>query len=667
MYNKGFPVAKFTYNDQSGAQTNLFTPDSDGLCVPFFFTLAERGEPGKIYFGGAKELFPILGEETFRPGSAYWNSASKFLGTAMAGQGVNVMRLVDPDATTASLALFVRMRAVNITQYQLDSSGKRVKDKNGNYIVLTSSPGVPITEPGYRAEWFVRSLVTDPLNPQNDETFDTLVSVNSTDEGGAYYEFPVLGFKMKWPGAAGNRMGFRLYSSNLQDSNLYNSIASVLYRFVPMQLPTAISTTASPITNLYGSDAIDFSFKDTAIYNRTAYEYAFSKQIENQYVNQNTGESVLPYEIHIYSNYVEEAGQLVLDKSSELTNTSPYQIDLISGKDINGNFYRHFEVSTGSALVVNASVVNYCTAGSDGVTTFTKLDTLVKEWLLGDNHGEFTNLYQHPMTHFYDPGFTMDTKMALFNMLDLRDNFKIDVSTQDITLPLNTQAEDLSTGQALAFAAQLHPESSITGVGSHRVGVYAHAGRLVGSDSYTDIVPFTYNRLVQRRDLDGGLYVKGSSAGLPNSQVTLFQKPNWTADDDYIRSLAWAGAINVVMHASRTVFFYPSLRTVYNNDTSLLSDDEISDRILYGFKIARRVWATYSGVRRSGQKLFSTIKQEIDREMSAAFGTDDVTVTSTVFQTAEDSNLGYSISINLNFRGNPSIREFNFNVNVVRA
>jgi hypothetical protein len=295
------------------------------------------------------------------------------------------------------------------------------------------------------------------------------------------------------------------------------------------------------------------------------------------------------------------------------------------------------------------------------------LETLIQGWLSGSDHGEFTHLQAHPMTHFSDPGFSHATKQLLFNMLDLRDNFKLDMSTQDVSLAPNTQAQDLSAGQALAIRAQMHPQSTITGVGCYRVGVYAHAGILVNGGAYSGLTPFNYNRLIQRRDLAGGQYIKGSAGGLPNSQVTEFYKPNWVADDDKIRALAWSKSINVVSHASRTEVHYADLRTVYTNDTSLFSNDEISDNVIYMYKIARRIWAKYSGRREPKAKLYALIERDINEACSNAFSIDNIVVVSKVYQTAADANLGYAVTVNLDIQGDFPFRQANFDVVVSRS
>ena len=742
MYNAGFPTYTFSWQDKSGASSStLYSADTDGLCVPFFIGLAERGTPGAINFGAAAQLQPIYGVSTFTAGSAYYGPSTMFADAAMSIQGIEYMRLVDPLANTANLGLFCSTVDGQIVQYQVDSSGARTIDGEGDYIPLLQSDGTTtLTAPGVIVTWSVRPLTSE-------ETFDTLATVTQSTpgtgggatatavvtggavtgitpgaaggqylvapivtltggggtgavvtteinssgvvtgytivSGGTGYTsapsvvvtpaaiqtkiYPILGLEVSSPGIYGNRQGFMLYSTGTAGATVAQNINSALYRFAPMALALANSTTATAIQDLYGSSYNDVSFKSSAVYSGTTTNYAFDYVLGYNYTNSSTGVSTLPYNIKTYGANIGLIGADVIAATSSLAGTDPYLIDLISGQDLDGNYYDRLEVNPASDLVVSSSAIQYCKGGTDGDTSDAKLQEMIQTWISSGNLGEFPNLSQHPMTHMSDPGWTMNTKLAVINLLDARDNLKIDLSTQDVSLPVNTQAQDISAGVTLMTQAQLHPESTLNAVGCCRVSIYAHAGKLVGGSNYTGLVPYTFDRMVKRGMYDGGTYIKGSTAGLPNSQVTVFQKPNWVADNDTVRALSWADRLNVVQHATRTVVFYPSLRTVYANDTSLLSDDEITDRIMYMFKICRTVWAIFAGRREDPTKLFPQIEAEISNRIKLAFGNDNLSVVPTVSQTAADANLGYAITVNLAVTGNMPIRQMNFDVVVARA
>jgi hypothetical protein len=662
MYNSGYPTTNFEWRDDSGASTAvLFAAPTEGLNVPFFFLMAERGVPGEIYYGGGAQMTRFLGADTFATTSPYYNTATLFAQAAMGGQGINAMRMVDPAAKTATYGLFLAVTAKDVVQYQKNSDGSYILDSGGSPKPELKVDGVtPVTEPGLVLKWIARPLA-------NGEVFDALVKTTATNAGVTTTTYPIIAGDLFSQGTYGNRQGYRLYASPARGSTAAREIKSMLYRFVPIELPTSVSTTAQPIVDAFGSPFNDISFKSNAIYTGTGYNYGFNYALNNNYVTQDTGDSLLPYSMHVYGENIGIIGAAALAVSPELTDVDAYEIDLINGVDAELVHYDHIQIDPASSTVVNESVVNYAAGGTDGDTSFAKLESLVKDWLQGNDHGEFTHLQQHPMTHFSDPGFSMTTKPLLLTMLGLRDNFKVDLSTQDISLRPNTKAEDLAAAQTLLFRSQMYPESVINGVGCTRVGIYAHVGNLVVGSGYDKPVPYTYNRLIQRRNLDGGTYIKGSSGGLPNSEVTVFRKSNWVADDVNSQALAWSSCVNVVRHASRTRVFYPSLRTVYPNDTSLLSDDEVSDRILYMFKICRQVWAEYAGNRQPGKTLYPRIQNDINQRCAAAFSNDSINVNATVGQTARDANLGSQVTINLAITGTNPLRTMNFNVNVARV
>jgi hypothetical protein len=662
MFNTGVPTSKYTLNDASGASTAVLLANPvNGLCVPFAFTLAERGVPNKMIFGAAAELNKAFGASTFDESSPYFNASTKMLGIAMAGGGVEAMRLVDPAAQVATFGLFLTVTNVSLTQYVKDASGGRVVDDNGDYIAQTFAGGTqPIVQPGVSLKWSVRQLAAN-------ETFDTLVPTTVQVAGINITTYPILAGEMSWQGKAGNRQGFKLASTGTDNSTLVQALGSAMYRFTPIELPTNLSTTASAIPDLLGNVFNDISFKDQAIYAATNTNYAFNYVIGNNYIDQVSGGESLPYQLHVYGKNVGIVAGLAQAVSPELAALDPYQIDLIAGTNFEGNLYDHIAIDPDSNTVVGNDVINYAQGGTDGDTSWAKFDSMVASWLAGDDHGDFLNLVGHPVTHFSDPGFSMPTKMLLLNMLDLRDDILIDIATQDIALKANTKAQDLSAGQAIMFRALLHPENVVTGVPCCRVSIYAHAAPLIGGSPTGGIVPFTLNPMVQRRDLDSGTYIKGSAGGRPNSEVTLFRTPNWVADDLASQQLSWASAINTVRHADRVVLHYPSQRTVYSNDTSLLSDCEVANRITYIRKLCRTIWSVYAGVRQPVKEIYPKIQKDIEDTLAKAFGSDNLKVKATVFQTAQDANLGYAVSINLAVTGNMAIRTFNFDVNVYRA
>jgi hypothetical protein len=660
MYNNGLPIANYEVQDLSGASAAaLATAPDNGLYVPFQFIMAERGVPGKIYFGAAAELTPRLGAQTFVSSSKYFNNATLFLNRAMSTAGCCVMRLADAAAAYSTLGVFLEVTSVDVPQYQKDAQGNRLLDVDGNFVPLLNA-GTPVTEPGIHVKWVVRVLTAQ-------ESYRGLTVATVTNGSVTTTTYPVFGLRMYWPGGAGNRQGFSLSSTKTLLSAVANDVKSVIYRFAPRALATDVSTTSGAIVDRLGNSYTDFSFKQRAVYSRTNTNYALGYALRTNYVDTANGyEPLLPYDLVTYGANIATVGAAVIAASPELAGTDPYMIDLISGQDLDGLYYDHLEVDATAASVVSDSVVQYAKGGSDGDTSFAKLQELIRDFFNGTDHGEFTYLLKHPFTHYADPGFSIETKYAMMGAVGLRRNLKVDVSTQDTSLPLNTAAQDLSAGQALQSRALLYPDSVLNGVPCHRIGVYAHAGYLTIDDPYVDIVPFTLARQEQRCQYDSGQRITGSAGGLDNGRISIFQAPNWSADDPAQRLLFWESAINTVIYGNRTDFFNPSARTVYNNDTSLLSSDEVSDRFCYVIKLCDRKWAQYVGIREDLTELFPQMEKELQQEIRTAMGVDNISGTVSFFQSASDANLGYAYSANVSLSGVLPARQFNFTLTMLR-
>ena len=661
MYADGFPTALFNLIDGSGAQTQVLTSvTTPGLHLPFSFVMAERGEPGKIRFGGGAEHVAFFGSETFNESSKYFNPANRFAGVAM-NNGSCQMRLVDPAATTATLGLFAKVTPKKITQYEKDVLGNRKIDNNGDWIPLKDSNDAPIQQDGLSILFTVRQLT-------GSEKYNGLVPVTTNTGGVDVVTYPILAWEVNSQGSYGQRQGLRLSVSKADTKDTAETLQSILYRFTPIELPTGVSVTGQPIVDNFGAKYNDISFRDIAVFAPTNTNYALKYVTKNAYVDATTGINKLPYKLFGYGANVKTIGERLIALSPELVGTDPYLIDIVTGTDTDSQHYDHLAIESASSTVVGDAVTNYAKGGSDGDTSFAKLQELIRDWLVGNDHGEFGNTLQFPITHFYDPGFTMETKYLVLTLLGLRDDIKVDLSTQDAAMAPNTEAQDVSAAQALLFRAQMYPESVVNGVPCARVGIYAHTGELLVGTPYSEQTPFTLNRLLSRMRLAGGQRIEGSVGGQPESLVSAFKSVNWVADANPSRKRAWTSGFNAVMHADMIRLFYPSIRTVYTNDTSLLIDDEVSDIVCcYLKKVCRQVWAIYVGRRQSSEKMFPLISSDMDQRCSAFLNGDDLQITTELFRTAADTNLGYKTSVRLLISGSLAQRQMEFIFDLERA
>ena len=114
-----------------------------------------------------------------------------------------------------------------------------------------------------------------------------------------------------------------------------------------------------------------------------------------------------------------------------------------------------------------------------------------------------------------------------------------------------------------------------------------------------------------------------------------------------------------------TRLFYPSLRTVYRAATSVLVDEWFVAAVVYTKYVCRRAWATFSGRNDSAAVLQGAIKTYLDKELKALYN-GKYTFDVTVYQTAEEQQLGYIQHVKLSITAPATMRVLDVDIEVNR-
>jgi hypothetical protein len=276
-----------------------------------------------------------------------------------------------------------------------------------------------------------------------------------------------------------------------------------------------------------------------------------------------------------------------------------------------------------------------------------------------------------PFTHIFDIGFTMKTKKAICDFLDVRDDFVFIASPQVLysdgsgrAVTQNAMAEDEANTEALRAYSLLMRESVLYGTDCMRVSIYEHSGHLVNS-TYTGVVPHTYWAAVQYSQYGNLTYMSTTEPrGLPFSYNLLFKDQNWTNYRADSQSRVWDEGGNYVQFADMTRLFYPALRTVYRAETSVLIDEWVVAAVVYAKYVARRAWARFSGRNDYASILKDAIKKYIDTELKYLFN-GKYTFNVSVYQTAEEQELGYiqHVKISITFGATMRVLDVDIEVN----
>ena len=257
---------------------------------------------------------------------------------------------------------------------------------------------------------------------------------------------------------------------------------------------------------------------------------------------------------------------------------------------------------------------------------------------------------RYPFNTIFDTGYTLETKKALCDFLVTREDVKVVLSTQvcnkyknakngNTMYPvLNTMAQDESMGTALQSRVQLMRESIVKGTACCRATIFAHAGHLFGT--YKGIVPMTLWSAIKGSEHYNTTTMRGTVKGWPNSQVDIFKDLNWVAPDEESHERHWNLGINYVQYYDMDNLHFPSIRTVYKYDTSVLLDDEFTDAIVFTKQAARDSWATYTGMDTPQSEYESLITADLTARLHRIFN-GRYTFTVEAYQTAEEARRGY--------------------------
>lgn len=615
---------------------------------PVFIITAPKGDINlPNYCANYSVAKSIYGADAFDPTSKYFQHQTLFAMIAAQYQPVTLIRVADGTVDYAGLVLTATVTQTNITQYQTDALGDQVRDASGNLVPLRKPDGSDVVETGVSIKWAMRALAEG-------ETYTSIQTV--VNENGSK-TYPVIATRGTSPGTAISLQGFKLYYSSESDTSLMNRLNSCLFRFAPMVLSDGVTSTASQVTDIYGTPYNDISLKAVAVDPSTNLNSSMSAIVTNNYVDDD-GVSDFGYDINVYSDNVAAIGNQVVAVSSELVGTSPYLINIVSGVDQSGNPYKHLTIDPASSSVVNQNVILYNQGGSDGDVSAAAFEKLVSAFVTGNDNVEMQDYFRYPMTHFYDSGFTTDTKYDFAGLLSLRDDIAIDFASQDISLPDYTQNQDQSAGEAIRAHALLYPESTLYGTECARAAVYLQTGILATPQGSVNRAVTVLDRMIKRCMYDCGTYQTGTPKGRPNSEITTFKSLSYSSATDTVYQLNWTSGLNRARYCTRTKMFYPDLRTVYPDETGILSDDVFKDQLIYIKRIVRAQWTIYAGVNTERSKLHDIISKSIKDAIDYAFN-NTLTVTVSVDETLADQARGFSSTVTVSVLGNMPLRVWN--------
>lgn len=581
---------------------------------------------------GDSELSLVKGDDAFRKhGDGIFDVRSEYAThqTVLAqilnaaGNAIMFKRLIPEDAgPAANVRISLELVKTQINPKQRNDDGTYKLGSLGEQLNATQ------TIEGYLAKFIAEYIQPGPDGKSNigkgSRGVGTLVGNNSEESA----RIPLLDFEVSSPGKWGNLQGIRIWSPDINSShpvneNLVRKQKAYPYVFGFVEKATA-DDTATLIHSDTGEQQVQLTLKPDTFDPATDTDYYAGTELLRLWAMPDMGGTVKPTgtfgKFFIYQNYLDallvelakhEKAALTtypgLVHDLDSTDTEDYhRFNLFGAHTTQGVPYitfqvvKHSTVATERVLRFTERSNIMATGGKDGTMNNSVFNKLVAKEIasFADHNSKYLDVTRFPISIFYDTGFDMPTKQALGKLIAIRKDVLLVASTQSVDEREPTPSEESSIAIALRTTYQAFPESTLFGTPVMRAMVVAHRGRLVSS-RYRKRAPLTLDLAYKFARFmgagDGKWRGELSPDKFPANKVDLFSeisesyKPASVRHRDWRAGLVWVDACDIES------YFWPAIRTVYDNDTSILTSAITACCICSLWKVGEQLRIEFSG------------------------------------------------------------------------
>lgn len=592
--------------------------------LPKFFIYAKKG-PLTPQLAVGDSRVALYGEETFDLRSKYANHATVFAnGVNAEGNSCMYQRVLPADAGP-NANLFLSLEVVAETA--LDDY-----DRNTDGSIKTDAAGDPIvvgTISGYKARWVISSAATvSDLNTKFGARTITAGTLTDTAAMATSSVYPIMDLKMSYVGEDGNNTGIRLWAPNSTTGGGFDKRIMSVEKVYPFRIAVIRRNpktgTAKAQETVFGEQSVLVSFKKGATNPVTDQQLHVDDVFIQGY--SNTDDPAYPPlygefgDVHVYQNnvqtvlellyaaektYVDNAATAIpndFPAATGVVNSDAWLFNILTGASSEAYPYHTFQLVGGAGSVTLGEYTNLYAAGSsDGTMNDTLFAGLVADKVIEyrDANSSLMNTALNVESIIYDSGFPLDTKYALCSFIANRKDTFCALGTYEVGGLELTAAEDNSVAIALRTRLQFYPESDYFGTAVMRGLIMGRSGRIRASQWKDKISPL-YEVAVKAARYMGagnGIWKTGKNFdGAPGSILDYIYDVSVAYTPVSVRNRDWDAGLNWVQSYDLRSNFIPALKTVYNDDTSVLNSFLTALAICELNKVAEKAWRYYSGV-----------------------------------------------------------------------
>lgn len=669
--------------------------------LPLMFLMTEKSEAINIVGGvAAREIY---GEKTFDKLSDFYNHQTVGANLCLkAPNQIMVVPIKMPGAKRASIRIAVEVVAATVDNkpvtrviWHATSIDTDTMPEFGNADII----------PDYRSGETQSQISGDKLgvliDPETQEEYHTPSAL-----------IPIIDLQVEARGAYGNQYGLSIEapteaSENPTDVALAKHLNAFIYR---LSLYNKRSETGRPnyIYTNFSNTETDFVLKPETANPNTDVNLSFMEVMAESYSEFDDNEKPPAYgpfpRIAVYQENIEQLA-IMLGAAYQVTATNAtgntkdfiipgiyptleeatkkaYLINFFTGISIEGEKYKTMDLSAsrkfGGVRFGKDSVI-YAQGGTDGfpmlLGTVDKLktleiyDTAVRNWC--DDFTDLNPLYdsaKYPFSSIWDTGFSITTKKSLMKPVGQHKRIWSTIGTHAVADYVDsvsqtgwrwrdalTAQEEVAVGMLLQAYGLLIPESEEFGTPTVRIAICSRSGNLVDK-SYRGRLPLTLevlNKVAKYCGAGNGIWNSNEAFDVsPKNVVELFRDINVTYQSANVYNKSWDAGLMWVQSFDTKHAFFPAFRTIYPNDTSILTSYINMMACCYIERVCEIVWRRLVGNgKMTDDQFLETSDKMIEEELVGKFDGRYRIIPRTYYTTA-DKLAGFSWSTDIEFYAN---------------
>lgn len=673
----GTPLTRTQGVNDESIEPPVYQPVSVPTHLAKIYIFAADGPAGGQMTVGASRT-RMYGAESFDLRQKWANHATVLANTINETGNIAMTERVFPAdiGPRANLRLMLDVLKTKVPEYKRNEDGSYQRDETGKPI-----PTGTFIDGAHSVKWVTEYIAPD-VDGNSQFGLGTIKAGDQVDEasGTQSKRYPIQDLEVSHLGSKGNNLGYRIWaptskSSSPLDERLITTDRVYPFRVQVVQRET-VDSTASVVDSIADGPFFDVCWKPNTLNRRNDSLMYIGDRFIKAYQDLHPADGTPPLfgpfgRLHTYDDNVKllveefyQAEKPFIDLFSDFTgeDDEAYRFNFIGGVTSKNTPYHSFVMANTAAnavrLTENTHV--YATGGSDGTMNDTTFAAAVSKAVkaYGDQNSPLQDTAKYPESILYDSGFPLETKYDLCNFISIRKDTLVVLSTHDVLGKSLTASEDSSMAVALRTRAMMYPESDNFNTPTCRALVVGRSGRLLNSQ-YNKRLPLTIEvaeKAARYMGAANGVWNSDYAFdSAPGNLVNRFAEVNVTFTPVSVRNRDWDNGMIWVDNFDTRSLYFPAFKTVYPNDSSILTSFFTVMAVVELEKVGMRAHRQFSGNSSlTRAQLVERVNRFVEENTVGRFG-DRFVIRPRCYFTSQDIQRGYSWTLEIVILG-PNMR-----------